>query len=250
MKEHIEEGYESSARSGGQLPNGFTLIELLVVIAIIAILAAMLLPALARTKAKAQASQCSSNVRQLSLATQLYAMDNDDKLPATGQNVDPYVWIPLVKPYIGNSDTNTATTRGGVFNCPTLMAIAHQNVQIAGRSYAVSEKLDRANDTFTRLGGRKLMQANRPSQTVLLGDGARNESLTGVYYRIECWAAIPGTGKGPNLEPAVHPPLHHMRANVGFLDGHVEALKTNVTALRCIGHKGTKGNGNIWDFEQ
>jgi prepilin-type N-terminal cleavage/methylation domain-containing protein/prepilin-type processing-associated H-X9-DG protein len=247
MNQRIET--ESHFR-GNRSPSGFTLIELLVVIAIIAILAGMLLPALAKAKAKAHAAQCTSNVRQLSLATQLYAMDNDDKLPATGQNTDPYVWIPLVKPYIGNSDTNTATTKGGVFNCPTLMAVAHQNVQIAGRCYAVSEKLDRANDAFTRLGGRKMSQANRPSHTVLLGDGARNETLTGVYYRIECWAAIPGTGKGPNLEPVAYPPLHNQRANVGFLDGHVEALKTNITAIRCSGHQGAKGNGNIWDFEQ
>jgi prepilin-type N-terminal cleavage/methylation domain-containing protein/prepilin-type processing-associated H-X9-DG protein len=249
MKHHIEQ----EAKPGSQwtrLPSAFTLIELLVVIAIIAILAAMLLPALSKAKAKAQTAQCSSNARQLSLATQLYSMDNGDKLPATGQNTDPYVWIPLIKPYIGNSDTNRATTMGGVFNCPTLMSLAHENVQIAGRSYAVSEKLDRANDTFTKPGGRRITQANRPTHTALLGDGARNEKLTGVYYRIECWAAIPGTGKGPNLEPAVYPPLHNLRANVAFLDGHVEALGTNVTAIRCIGHQGTKGNANIWDFTQ
>jgi prepilin-type N-terminal cleavage/methylation domain-containing protein/prepilin-type processing-associated H-X9-DG protein len=249
MKKHIEPETQLSM-PWRRLAKAFTLIELLVVIAIIAILAAMLLPALAKAKAKGQAIQCTSNVRQLSVATQMYAMDNAEKLPATGQNTDPYVWIPLVKPYIGNNDTNTATTKGGVFNCATLMSMAHQNVQVAGRSYAVSEKLDRANDAFTRLGGRKVTQANRPTQTVLLGDGARNETLTGVYYRIECWAAIPGTGKGPNLEPAVYPPLHNFRANVGFLDGHVEALKTNVTAIRCVGHQGIKGNGNIWDFEQ
>jgi prepilin-type processing-associated H-X9-DG protein len=226
------------------------LIELLVVIAIIAILAAMLLPALAKAKAKAQTAQCSSNVRQLSLATQLYAMDHKENLPNTGQNTDPYVWIPMIKPYIGNADTNRATTLGGVFNCPTLISIAHDRIATAGRSYAVSEKLDRASDDFKSLGNRKLTQANRPAHTALLGDGARNEKLTGVYYRIECWAAIPGTGKGPNLEPAVYPPLHNLRANVGFIDGHVEALGTNITATRCIGHKGTRGNGNIWDFTQ
>ena len=55
--------------------------------------------------------------------------------------------------------------------------------------------MDRANDEMTKLGGRKLTQATRPTQTLLLGDGARNETLTGVYYRIECWAAIPGTTK-------------------------------------------------------
>jgi prepilin-type N-terminal cleavage/methylation domain-containing protein/prepilin-type processing-associated H-X9-DG protein len=249
MKNQIENKPKSG--SGWWLSrHAFTLIELLVVIAIIAILAAMLLPALSKAKEKAKAIQCASNVRQLSVATQMYAMDNKENLPATGQNTDPYVWIPLVKPYIGNTDTNRATTKGGVFNCPTLMSIAHQNIMVAGRSYAVSEKLDRGNDKLTKPGGRKMSEARNPTHTVLLGDGARNEALTGVYYRIECWAAIPGTGKGPNLEPAVYPPLHNLKANVGFLDGHVEPLGTNITAIRCIAHKGFAGNGNIWDFTQ
>src|SRR6266404_7379806 len=102
MKRHYQKAYRDTqmsmlARRG--FHEAFTLIELLVVIAIIAILAAMLLPALARSKCKALGISCMNDHRQLTLAWRMYVEENNDTLLYASEgtsfniNVDPYVWV-------------------------------------------------------------------------------------------------------------------------------------------------------------
>lgn len=112
----------------------FSLVELLVTIAIIAVLAALLLPAVAGAKARALQSQCANNLRQWGLAFRLYADDNTDFLPRRGQGVQvlaeisrPEDWFNALPFYFGqtsfdlmvSNNVKPAAHSKSVFICPS-----------------------------------------------------------------------------------------------------------------------------------
>jgi prepilin-type N-terminal cleavage/methylation domain-containing protein/prepilin-type processing-associated H-X9-DG protein len=235
----------------------FTLIELLVVIAIIAILAAMLLPVLAKAKMKANAIKCISNEKMILTAIIIYADEYHDHLP-TNQRA----WNIDLKPYMNdrtggaNSDNNVSSTQMAAWMCPQLRANYPPPISI-GRDigYGLSQHLDYVDDMQSAPApkGRLLSVCNRPPYAMLFADRNVEDETPATFSAtlyLNCQNFWPGN---VFITPgATHtskkPLIHSGRANCAFVDGHVAAMTYNQVTNKCIKHGGPRGNNNIWDL--
>jgi prepilin-type N-terminal cleavage/methylation domain-containing protein/prepilin-type processing-associated H-X9-DG protein len=206
--------------------SGFTLIELLVVIAIIAILAAMLLPALSRAKQQAIRTQCLNNLKQLQLCWHMYVGDNNDFLPpnhSTGAHASTSdSWI------LGNVqvDVNTTNIENGVlfqynrsvkiYKCPadkSMIQATRTDLAPSTRSYSITWYMGEVHIKYAEIldptPTRALVFIDEEDALNSPGHSINDGYMTINDYPSDKWADSPSK-------------RHTRGACLSFADGHVE----------------------------
>jgi prepilin-type N-terminal cleavage/methylation domain-containing protein/prepilin-type processing-associated H-X9-DG protein len=218
-------------------PGAFTLIELLVVIAIIAILAAMLLPALTRAKARAQQTQCMNNVRQLQLASIIYVADFNDFLPnndvgSPSSLAGPVAWIqgnvqqfstppqPYSTYWASAGVLWPYNSSQAIYSCPSSRAMVNASTP-HNRSYSISVWLSCNNVSQTKsdayaMEALKQSQVRNVSQTIDFMEENQvsiDNGVIGIFSRTTA-----GIWNLPSNR-------HNNSGTMTFVDGHAETWK-------------------------